>query len=192
MKFGVYTCGEMRRVLAFAVFVVFLPAISHAKAPVDISVCAIAAHPSKFRNKTVRIRAAAINFEGYILVDGKDGKFNVKCGRINLDFDSVEHDETTKEFLRLFGTQLTSPQCDREKELNESMAHILDPRVPPRRSASIVMFWARGTKSLRPSLENYDTRHMRVSADGGQFNTQLDVGRVANLDVTDTQPVSKP
>jgi len=182
----------MRRILAFAVLVVFLPAISDAKVPVDISVCAIAAHPSRFRNKTVRIRAAAINFEGYILMDRKDGKLDAKCGRISLDFDSVEHDQTTKEFLRLFGTQLTSPQCDREKELNEGMAHILDPSVP----------------APKPCLDSYVlgsryeivatfTGKLRYSPHArfghlGQFNKQLDVGRVANLDVTDTQPVSKP
>src|SRR5215469_8574038 len=182
----------MRRVLAFTVFVVFLRAISHAKAPVDISVCAIAAHPSKFRNKTVRIRAAAINFEGAILMDGKDGKLNVECCRINLDFDSIEHDETTKEFLRLFGTPLTFPQCAREKELNESMARILDPRVP----------------APKPCFDNYVvgprykivatfTGKLRYSGRAhfghlGQFNLQLDVTRVANLDIADTQPVSKP
>lgn len=180
----------MRRVLAFAVFVVFFPPISHAKAPVDISVCAIAAHPSKFRNKTVRIRATAINFEGYILMDAKD--VNVKCGRINLDFDSVERDETTKEFLRLFGTQLTSPQCDREKELNEGMAHILDPRVPapkPCFESYVLGPRYRIVATFTGTLRYWP--HARFGH-GGQFNMQLDVGRVANLDVTDTQPVSKP
>jgi hypothetical protein len=89
----------MRQVLTFTVFVVFVPAIGHPRAPVGASVCTIAAHPSKFHNKIVRIRAAALSgMEAAILVDGKDGKWNDKCGRINLDFESVEHDETTNKF----------------------------------------------------------------------------------------------
>ena len=182
----------MRRVLAFAVLVVFLAKSSHAKAPLDISVCAIAAHPSKFHNKTVRIRAAAINFEGAILMDGKDKKLNVKCGRINLDFDSVEHDETTKRFLTLFGISLTSPQCDREKELNEGMAHTLDPRDPAPKPC-----FARYVFGPRYNIVATFTGRLRSLAHArfghlGQFNLQLDVSRIENLDVTDIKPVSKP
>jgi len=184
----------MRRVLAFTVFVVFLPAISHAKAPVDKSVCAIAAHPSKFHNKIVRIRAAALSgMEAAILMEGKDGKWNDKCGRINLEFESVEHDETTTKFLELFGTQITSP-C---KELSEGMAHILDPKVPaPKPCLDTVCehcprynIVATFTGKLRYSGRepgHFGFGHLRM------FNLQLDVKSVSDLDVTDTQPVSKP
>jgi hypothetical protein len=180
----------MRRIFALTVFVVFLPAISHAKAPVDTSVCSIAAHPSKFRNKTVRIRATAINFEGYILMDGQYGKLNVECGRINLNLDSLEQDETTKEFLRLLGTELTSPpQCDREKELNEGMAHILDPNAPaPKLPCSDSYVFGPRYKIVATFTGKLQYSPHARFGHLGQFNMQLDVRTVANLDVTDTQP----
>jgi len=110
------------------VFTACLPAIGHTKAPIDTSVCEIAAQPSKFHNKTVRLRAAALSgMEASILMDGKDGRWNDKCGKINLEFESIERDETANKFLKLFGTQITSSPCDRDKELKEGMAHILNP-----------------------------------------------------------------
>ena len=182
----------MRRVLAFAVLVLFLPAISHARALVETSVCAIAAHPSTFRNKTVRVRAAAINFEGYILIDSNDGKFSVKCGRINLGFDAVEHDETTNEFLRLLGTQLTSPQCDGENKLNEGMAHILDPRVPAAKPCVDTHVLGQRYRIVATFIGKLRYSPHARFGHLGQLNMQMDVGRVANLDVTDTQPISEP
>src|SRR5262249_3620011 len=122
---------QMIRVLALAVFIGCLQVKGYAKEPLETTVCAIAAHPSTFHNKIVRIRAEALSgMEAATLMDGQDGKLDTKCGRINLNFDSVEHDNTTDQFLKLFGTDRTFPQCDREKELNQGMAHILDPRAP--------------------------------------------------------------
>ncbi len=125
-------------------------------------------------------------------MDGQNGKLNVECGRINLNFDSVEQAQTTKEFLRLFGTQLTSPQCDREKELNEGMAHILDPKAPaPKPCFDSYVLGPRYKIVATFTGKLQYSPHARFGP-LGQFNMQLDVGTVANLDVTDIQPLSKP
>jgi hypothetical protein len=195
---GVYTSGEMKSVFTFMAFVVFLPAFGHAKEPVDTSVCAIAAHPSKFHNKTVRIRAAASSgMEAAFIMENKAGKWNKKCGRINLDFECVEHDETTNKFRELFGTQVTFPRCDRGKELSEGVAHIFDPDPPAPKlcfdisclSCPRYDIVATFTGKIRHS--GREPGHMRFGH-LGMFNVQLDVRSVSNLDVTDTQPVSKP
>ncbi len=44
--------------------------------------------------------------------------------------ESVEHDETTNNFIRLFGEQVAFPPCDRDMELIEGSAHVLDSKVP--------------------------------------------------------------
>jgi hypothetical protein len=188
----------MTRVLIFTVFVVLLPAVGHAKAPVDASVCAIAEYPSKFHNKTVRIRAATLSgMEAAILMDGKDGKWNDKCGMINLDFGSVEHDETTSKFLKLFGTQITFPPCNRDKELNEVMAHIMDPKAlaPKPCFDNLCVYCPRynvvATFTGKLRYSGREPGHVRFGH-LGMFPLQLDVRSVSNLDVTDTQAAPKP
>ena len=192
--------GEMRRVLTFTVLVVLLLAPSHAKAPIDTSVCAIAANPSKFHNKTVRIRAAAVSgLEAAFLMEGENGTCSAKSGMINLDFESVEHDdETTNNFLRLFGTQVTFPPCDRDKELKEGMAHALDPKAPapkPCLDSSFCLHCPRynivATFIGKLRYSGREPGHARFGH-LGMFTVQLDVRSVSNLDVADTQPVNKP
>jgi hypothetical protein len=188
----------MTRLLTFTVFVVCLPAISHAKPPVVTSVCTIAAHPSKFHNKAVRVRAAALSgMEAAILVDRKDGRWNEKCGRINLDFESIGNDETTSRFLKLFGTQISVPPCDREKELKEGTAHILDSNAP----APKPCFDSFCVHCPRYDIVATFTGKLRYSGSEpgrvpfghlAMFTLQLDVRRVSNLDITDTQAVTKP
>ena len=186
----------MRRALALTIFVVYLPQIGFAKAPLGVTVCEIAAHPSKFHNKTVRIRAAAISgMEAAFLTNYREGKDH--CGMVNLDFEAVEHDKATDEFLQLFGAQITFPQCDREKELNAGIAYILDPKAPAPKPCLDSFCWhcprynivATFTGKLRYS--GREAGHARFGH-LGMFMLQLDVRSVSNLEVADTQPAEKP
>jgi len=186
---------EMSRVLTFATLVVFLPACGHAKAPLDTSVCAIAAHPSTFHNKTVRIRARAVSgYEAAFLMDADEKACPAKEGMLHLDFASVEHDETTNNFLMLFGTEIMFPPCDRDRELREGLAHALDPKAPaPKPCFDQVCLHcprydiiATFTGRLRYSGREPGHAHFGHL---GMFTLQLDVNSVTGLDVADTQSV---
>jgi len=189
----------MRRVLTFTVLVVLLPARVCAKVPVDTNVCAIAAHPSKFHNKTVRIRAAAVSgFEAAYLMDSKDGTCSAKSAIINLDFESVEHDETTNNFRRLFEEQVTFPPCDRDKELIEGLAHALDAKRPapkPCFDSSLCFHCPRynivATFTGKLRYSGREPGHARFGH-LGMFTLELDLRSVSSLDVADTQPVPTP
>ena len=121
----------MIRTLIIAVCLCF-PAFGQTRGrPVDTSICSIAAHPSKFSNRNVRIRAMAVSsMEASFLMDSKDGEWNKDCGQINLDFNSAENDESTRRFLQLFAEQVSPPKCNQDEERLQGMAHILDPSVP--------------------------------------------------------------
>lgn len=87
--------------------------------------------------------------------------------------ESVEHDETTNNFLRLFGEQVTFPPSDRERNLSRDWHTSWTRRFLPRKHASTVAFVSivPAITLLRPSLENYDipvaNRAMQVSATWG-------------------------
>lgn len=190
-----YLWNEMSRVLIFAALVVLLPARGHAKPPLDASVCTIAAHPSMFHNKTVRIHARAVSgYEAAFLMDANEETCPAKKGIINLHLDSAEHDETTDNFLRLFGTEMTYPPCDRDKELSEALAHALDPKAPaPKLCVDTVCFHcprynitATFTGKLRWSGREPGHAHFGHL---GMFTLQLDVKSVTGLHVADTQPL---
>jgi hypothetical protein len=176
---------------------VCIPALSQTRAPVDTTVCSIAAHPSKFHNKNVRIRATALSgMETSILVDSKDGEWNRACGRINLDLHSAGSDESTSKFLRLFREQISPPECNRDKEIMQGMAHILDPSAPiPAPCFNFICVHCPrynivATFTGRLRYSEMEQGHARFGH-MGMFNLQLDVATVSNLDVTDTQAPSK-
>lgn len=165
--------------------------------PEDTTICSISAHPSKFHNKNVRIRAAALSgMEASILIDIKDGEWNKAWGRINLDFHSWGSDEPKRKFLQLFGEQISPPECNKDKEIMEGMVRVLDPSAPaPTPCFNIICVHcprysivATFTGKLRYSeMERGHARFGHL----GMFNLQLDVATVSNLEVTDSQVPSK-
>ncbi len=182
----------MIRTHIIVIFLVCFPAFGQARTPMDTNICAISAHPSRFHNKNVRIRATALGgMEASILIDTKDGQWNKECGRISLDFHSAGSDDSTSRFLRLFREQISSQECSTDEELKQGTAHILDPNVPaPKPCFSIICvhcpryrivatFIGRLRYSARePGQERFG--HM------GMFDLQLDVATVSNLEVTDS------
>jgi len=169
---------------------------AQSRALVDTTVCSIAAHPSKFHNKNVRIRATASSgMEASILIDSTDGEWNKACGRINLDFHSARGDESTSRFLRLFGEQVSRPECDKDKAITQGMAHVLDPSTPvPAPCFSFLCIHcpryrivATFTGKLRYSERERHARFGHL----GMFNLQLDMATASNLEVTDAETTSK-
>jgi len=188
------------RSLGMAMLLVCLPALAQKRGPVDTSICSIAAHPSKFHSKIVRIRGTALSgMEASCLIDSKDGLRNKECGQINLDFHSAGNDESTSRFLQLFGEQISPPKCNKDEELKQGFAHALDPSVPaPTPCFANLIFCVH---CPRYSIVATFTGRLRYSAKEpgharfghlGMFTLQLDVASVSNLEVTDSQSASKP
>lgn len=186
----------MIRALIIVLFLC-LPCFGQTRPVLDTSICSIAAHPSKFHNKNVRIRGTALSgMEASILIDSKDGEWDKQCGRINLDFDSSGTDASTTQFLRLLREQISPPDCNNDKDIMQELAHILDESVPaPAPCVPVVCvscprfrIVATFTGRLR-----YSAREHRQVGFGhlGMFNLQLDVATVSNLEVTDTLAASK-
>lgn len=190
----------MLRTLLVAMCLSALPAFAGTQHPIDTTMCAIAARPSRFHNKTVRIRATALSgFEASLLIDNTDGKWNKKCGRIWLEFESVGSDESTRRFLQLFGEQQseTETKCNKEAELKQGMAHILDPNVPA--PAPCLEFKIACFDCPRYSIVATFTGKLRYSEKMpgrlgfghlNAYNLQLDFESVSNLTVTDTLAAS--
>jgi len=189
-------CPMVRTLIIAVCFCI--PALGQTRGrPVDTSICSVAAHPSKFSHKNVRIRAMALSgMEASFLMDRKDGEWNKDCGQINLDFSSAGSDESTRRFLQLFAEQISQPKCNQDEELLQGMAHILDPNVPaPTPCFNFICFHcprynivATFTGKLRYSAT--ERGHARFGH-LGMFDLQLDVVTVANLEVADTLAPSK-
>jgi len=186
------------RSLGVAVLLICLPAFGQKHKPVDTTICSIAAHPSRFHNKYVRVRGkASSGMEASILIDFKDGKWRKECGRINLEFDSAGSDGSTTEFLRLFGEQTAPPKCDSDERLLQGFRHALDRSVP----APPPCFTFICISCPRYSIVATFTGKLRYSSKEpghigfghlGMFNLQLDVTSVSDLDVTDAAAYPKP
>ena len=173
------------RLLIFALL--FLPLCAFAQ---GTSVCAISAHPSRFHNKVITVRAAAVSgMEAQMLMDSKDGKPDSSCGRIWLNLDSRNADATTQRFVKLFGEQLPEPPPCGNDAL-KGVQHALDPNVPgpPPCIRTMCMFCPRynivGTFTGRLRDSKKDPRNGGFGH-LGQFRFQLDVQTVADLDVND-------
>jgi hypothetical protein len=182
---------------AIIAMVLIIPALGQAPTPgpVVTSICSIAAHPSKFQSKSVRVRGTAVSgMEASVLIDTKHGEWNKECGQINLDFGSSGRDESTSRFVQFFTEQISVPKCDNDEQTKQGMAHILDPSVP----APTPCFSSICVHCPRYSIAATFTGKLRYSprARGGfghlgMFNLQLDVTSVSNLDVTDELAPSK-
>jgi hypothetical protein len=178
-----------------------LPCFGQTRAFINTSICAIAAHPSKFHNKNVRIRGTALSgMEASILIDSRDGEWQKQCGRINLDFHSTGTDESTERFLKLFDEQVSPPECNKDEEITKAMAHFLDPSAPPPTPCfpivSVVCIHCPrysivGTFTGKLRYSEMERGHARFGH-LGMFNLQLDVASVSNLEISDNQSASKP
>jgi hypothetical protein len=191
------------RSLGMAMLLVCLPALAQKREPVDTSICSIAAHPSRFHGKVLRIRGTGYNgMEASVLFDSKEGEWNKECGQINLDFHSAASDESTSRFLQLFREQapeqISSPKCNTQEELKQGLAHLSDPSIPapaPCLATNIVCI-----SCPRYSIVATFIGKLRYSAKEpgharfghlGMFTLQVDVESVSNLAVTDSQSPSK-
>jgi hypothetical protein len=186
------------RSIGVAVLLICLPALGQKREPVDTSICSIAAHPSKFHDKYVRVRGTASSgMEASILIDFKDGKWRKECGRINLEFGSAGSDESTARFLRLFGEQITPPKCDSDERLMQGFRNALDPSTPapPSCSTFTCIFCPRYSivATFTGKVRYFAMEHRQVGfGHAGMFSLQLDVTSVSDLDVTDTAAHPKP
>lgn len=174
-----------------------LCAFAQQQHPTQTSICAVSAHPSRFHNKIIRVRAAAFGgMEAQILMDIQDGKPNSSCEEVWLEFDSAKSDATTQKFWHLFAERLPeSPPCNLDRDTLQSFQHALDPSVPAPKPCSMPFciscprynIVATFTGKLRDSERepgNAGFGHLN------QFRLQLEVRTVRDLDIKDTLPAA--
>jgi len=179
------------RSLGIAVLLVCLPAFGQKHEPLNTSICSVAAHPSKFHNKNVRVRGTASSgMEASVLFEVKDGNWNKECGRISLEFGAHGDDESTVRFLHLFGEQMFPPRCG-DEEVMQGFRHAMDPSAPAPSPCSNVICLSCSRYRIVATFVGklrYSGRERGHLGFGhmGMFDLQLDVASVYDIEVTDT------